>query len=191
MANLILPGANPKQLRDMGDGSFAEIIAIDQFGDTVVSSAAFSRPADTTAYLANDVVINATSNPTHLAFLTAARGSGRGGYITKVRIATDQEANVASYRLWLWYNTPPATLVDNSPMGLLWAQRAVRLGYVDVGPMTTEDTGVGDHAEAQVADVRFPYYCATSTLFGVLETKTAFTPASAQQFYVELTLERS
>ena len=157
---------------------------------TIVTSAAFARPADTTAYAAKDVVNNSASAPAVLTFAGAARVNGGAGYVTKGRLVTNQSTNTATFRLWL-YNVAPTAINDNLPFTLLWANRAARIGYIDIGPCATEGTG-SNSASAQNADARLAFQCAAnvSAIYGVLETLSAFTPASEQAFLVELTLEQ-
>lgn len=158
-------------------------------GNTRVVSAAFARPADTTAYAANDAVSDSTSAPTALTFERAARVAGGGGYITKARLVTDQSTNVAQFRLWL-FSASPTAINDNTAYTYLWADRAILLGSIDLGPLTTEGSG-STAASGLSADGRLAFVAsqATQSLFGLLETKTAFTPASAQNFFIELSVE--
>ncbi len=48
-------------------------------GKSVQKSASFTRPADTTAYAANDAVANSTSTPTLLSFANCANANGGQG----------------------------------------------------------------------------------------------------------------
>ena len=145
----------------------------------------FTRPADTTAYAAKDVVGPAVT--ANLTFANVARVNGGSGIITKARVVTSQSANVASYRLYL-YHTAPVAIADNSPFPLLLANRANRVGFIDIGPMATEGAG-SDCAAAQNNWDRMTFKCAAGsrTLYGILVTQTVFTPANAQTYYVELT----
>lgn len=158
-------------------------------GRTVVASASFTRPADTTAYTAKDTVSNSTSVPTVLTFSNLARIAGGSGYITKARLLTNQSTNTARFRLHL-YHTAPTAINDNSPFTLLWANRAIRVGYIDFDAATTEGTG-SDSASALNSVIRLAFSCtsASRTLYGALEAIDAFTPASGQEFFAELTAE--
>lgn len=160
-----------------------------------VLSYTFTRPANTTAYTAKDVVINATSAPTPISFPLAGRAQGvaGSGYVVGVRVATDQEANVAQFRAHFYKAAPAGGWpADNAPYGLIYADNANYLGYVDVGPLSAEDTGAGDQADDENDAARLVYECAlgSDTLYVVLETLTAFTPASGQGFYVAVALEQ-
>ena len=45
-------------------------------GKSVQKSASFTRPADTTAYAANDAIADSTSEPTLLSFANCANANG-------------------------------------------------------------------------------------------------------------------
>lgn len=158
-------------------------------GNTVAVSVEFSRPADTTAYAARDAVANSTSSPTVLTFSNIARVNAGSGYITKARLMTDQSTNTARFRLHL-YRTAPTAINDNAAWTLLWANRANRIGFIDFSALQTEGTG-SDAANALNTDIRLAFVCATASraLYGMLETLDAFTPASGQQFMIELSAE--
>jgi hypothetical protein len=160
-------------------------------GKLTTSTASFTRPADTTAYAAKDAVSNSTTAPTVLTFTGAGRAAGGTGYITGVRLTTDQSTNGAQFRLHL-YAIAPTAINDNAAQTLLWADRAKRIGYIDIGPLVTEGAG-SDAAGALNADIRLPYKCDTADthLYGLLETLTAFTPASAQNFHIALALDQN
>lgn len=153
-----------------------------------VASTEFVRPADTTAYAANDVV--GTNPATNRTFLNAARIAGGSGYITNVRL-TKSSATVtnAFFRLWL-YAVAPTAIADNAQMTLLWANRANRFGYIDLA-CTTEGTG-SDSAMALVTNINLKFDCAEGdrNIYGVLEAKQAYTPASGETFFIELTVDQ-
>ena len=158
-------------------------------GSTLASSATFSRPADTTAYLARDTVSNSTSAPTILTFANIARVSGGSGYLTKFRLMTDQSTNTARFRLHL-FHTAPTAINDNSPYTLLFANAANRIGQIDFPAMSTEGTGSNASASLNMID-RLAFVLPGTSIFGILETLDAFTPASAQNFYLEITAENN
>ena len=148
----------------------------------------FTRPADTTAYAAKDAIAVSTSSPTVFSFNIARIAAG-AGTITKVRLWTDQSTNVAQYRLH-FYSVTPTAINDNAAFTILWANRAKRVGFADIGPLSTEGTG-SDSANGQNTDVRVPFVCAaaSTTLYALVETLTAFTPASEQKFFIAVTAE--
>lgn len=149
-------------------------------------SVELTRPADTTAYAINDVVSNSTTSPTVLTFSNVARVNAGSGYIVKARILTDQKANVAAFRLHLFHTSPTATN-DNAAYPLLYANAANRIGYIDFPAMNTEDATTSTAANTLwTGQLHFVCASASRDIYGVLETKTVFTPASGQKFYIEL-----
>lgn len=158
--------------------------------DCINTSATFARPADTTAYAANDAVANSTSAPTILTFTNCARKIGLGGLITKATLATDQAACVAAFRLHL-FTTVVSAINDNAAWTQLWANRASYVGYIDFPPLSTEG-GSNTAAFAQMTSAPLTFNADTSdmSLYGMLETRTVFTPANAQNFFVSISVER-
>lgn len=155
-------------------------------------SASIQRPADTNAYIALDTIANATSGASILTFdPAAARIIGDGGYITKARLTTDQKTNTARYRLHL-FHTAPTMINDNSPFTLLYANRDKRIGYIDFAACATEDSSGSNCAHSLNSTVRLAFKCANDArvIYGILETLDPFTPASQQNFHIELSVEQ-
>lgn len=150
----------------------------------------FTRPADTTAYAAQDAVSDSTSAPTVRAFAAMAKANGGAGQIVKARMMTDQSSFAARLRLHI-FHTAPTAINDNAQQTLLWGNRAIRVGQVDFPAAGTEGSG-STGASASVVALHLPFICdaGDTSLYGLLETLDAFTPASGQQFYLELTAEQ-
>lgn len=158
----------------------------------VVASATITRPADTTAYAARDVI--STGAGAVLTFANMGRVVGGSGIILRARMLTDQKANVSSHRLHL-FSVAPTAIADNSPYLLLYANAANRIGMIDFPAMATEDPTNSTAAAAMrpSSDGAYPppnlwYKCAAAdtALYGILETLSVFTPASAQNYFIEL-----
>jgi len=146
------------------------------------SQATFTRPANTTAYAAGDVV--GPASPALITFANAVSGNARPGVVRKAIVATDQGANVAVYTLHL-FTTQPTAVADNAAnTAPLWADIPGYVGSV-VFPAAVPS---GDAAYAVVKDVNLPFRCETGddNLYGVLVTGTIFTPASGQNYALEL-----
>lgn len=160
-------------------------------GTLATASATFARPADTTAYAAKDAINSSTSAPALLSFAAMARVAAGSGYITKARMLTDQTTFVGRLRLHL-YHTAPAAINDNAPFTLLYANAGNRVGYIDFDVASAEGTG-STAAGSINSIVRLPFIGASGsqTLYGLLETLDAFTPASGQNFYIELTADQN
>lgn len=114
------------------------------------ASAEFTRPADTTGYIARDVVSNSTGGSTLMEF-DLARVAGGSGYLIKARIITSNKTPTPRFRLWLYTTGNPTVAVDNAQMTLLWANRANRIGFLDFPAVATEDATNSDSASALYA----------------------------------------
>lgn len=179
---------------DIGDVDVTSIAAGENHlgevgGNMSAVAVTLTRPADTNAYIAKDTISDSTSSPNYLTFSNVARVNQGTGYIIFARLLTDQSANIARYRLHL-FHTAPTAINDNSPYTLLWANRASRIGYIDFEACQTEGSG-SDMANSQNTWVRLAFQCASGSraIYGILELLDAFTPASAQNFYIELRAE--
>jgi hypothetical protein len=174
-----------------GTGTGAGIVIGQVGGSMAYVGVTLTRPADTTAYAAKDAVSNSTSAPTVLTFTDLARVNAGSGYIVKARLMTNQSTNTARFRLHL-FHTAPTAINDNAAYTMLWANRANRIGYIDFAACSTEGSG-SDAAFTQNDTVRLPFVCAAATrnVIAMLETLDVFTPASAQVFYLELTVDQN
>ena len=122
-----------------------------------------------------------------------ARANGGSGTIVKARLMTNQSTNVAQYRLHL-FHTAPTAIADNAQYAMLDANKDKRVGMIDFPAANTEGTGSDCAATMRPSsDGSYPppnlwYKTASDNtkLFGILETLSAFTPASAQTFFIEL-----
>lgn len=162
-----------------------------------VNSGAFTRPSDTTAYAAKDVVSNSTSSPYVITFAGMGRVNGGSGTIVKARLMTSQKTCTAQFRLHL-FHTAPTAINDNSPYLMLYSNAANRIGMIDFPACATEDTtnstasaAMRPSSDGSYGPPNLWYKCAAAdtALYGVLETLSVFTPDNAQKFYVELGAE--
>lgn len=151
--------------------------------------AEFNRPANVIAYAANQTVANSTSAATLMQF-DVARVAGGSGWINKIRLETNSSTDTSQYRLHL-FHTAPTMPNDGSAFTLLWANRNKRVAEIEFDALATKGAG-SDAAKAQYLSPVF-YTCAVgdTKLYGILETLTVRTPASAQGFYIELTGEQN
>lgn len=140
-----------------------------------------TRPADTTAYTAGDVV-----GPTAAAWLFPSIGpSGGRALITSASLEVDIAAvpsGMTSFRLYLYSVTPPSALADNAAWDLVSGDRASFLGYIDLG--TPADLGSTLYCE--VNGINKQVKIASADLFGYLVTNGAYTPNSASVYKITL-----
>jgi hypothetical protein len=152
-----------------------------------------TRPADTAIYAANDVVSSSTTAPAAIILDLATAGvpAGGSGYLVKARFLTNQSTNVARYRVHL-YKSAPAPVNDNAPFALLWANRANRIGFIDIPALNTAGAG-SEAANALVADLRLAFKLAPAEtrLWALVQILDGFTPASGQQFFLSVLADRN
>ena len=158
-------------------------------GTQVATAVSFTRPADTTAYAALDVVSNSTSAPSLLVFSNAARNLGGSGLILSARHMKNSTTTAgASYRLMLYGHNVVTPINDNSPFTMLYANRTTRIGYID---FTHSAGGTGsDSTSALSTFINLPFVCnaAHTSLWGILTVTSAYTPTSAEQHYIQLSV---
>jgi len=159
-----------------------------------LASATITRPADTTAYAAKDVV--STGAGALLTFANVVATAGGSGTIVKARLMTDQSTNTAQYRLHL-FHTAPTAIADNAPYTMLYSNAGNRVGMIDFPACATEGTGstaaaaMRPSSDGNSLPPNLAFKCATgsTSLHGILETLSVFTPASAQNYFIELEME--
>ena len=138
-----------------------------------------TRPANTTAYTAGDVVGGA---------ITFDRiGNFHGAVlITSVDLRIHVAAipsGMTSFRLHLYSVTPPSALADNDAWDLPSGDRSAYLGYIDLG----SPADAGSTLFCQVDQVNKHIQTAGSApcnVYGYLVTNGAFTPAGNSEVYV-------
>jgi len=155
-----------------------------------ILTASFARPADTTAYAVNDAVANSTSAPTIMTLANAGRVIGGSGYIVKAELCTDQAACVAAMRMHL-FTTSVTPYNDNAAYTSLYANRASRIGYIDFPALAQEGAGSTSAFALWIGQLLYVCAAADTSLYWLLETKTAFTPASAQNFNIKIGVDRN
>ncbi len=141
------------------------------------SKVSITRPANTTAYTANDCLGAAA------AAITFTAGAAAGEYlITSVELEVDVTAvpsGMAGFNLQLYNVTPPSALADNAAFDLPAGDRASYLGSIALS--TPVDMGStlycnNDNINKQVT-------LASASLFAYLVTVGAFTPAGNSEVY--------
>jgi hypothetical protein len=140
--------------------------------------AATTRPNDTAAYAAGDIIGSATGSTAAITFANI----GAAGNVIRIT-GTRHEIDVASipsgmtsFRLHLYNITPPSAYGDNVAWDLPSGDRASYLGYVDLG--SPVDLGSTLYVQQTGLDNDF-LMGATTDLFGYLVTNTAYTPTAS------------
>lgn len=150
------------------------------------ASASFTRPADTTAYASGDLVANSTTAGSVAAMGFQSNLAGGSGKIVRVRLRkSDASVTNSAFRLHL-YSTSTITAANGDNGAWSTNAAASYLGFIDV----TADRAFTDGAFGQSAAVALVYSLASGgRLYGLLEARGAYTPASAEVFTVTLEIE--
>lgn len=134
-----------------------------------------TRPADTTAYTAGDVV-----GATAAAIKFTNIGDALGHIIitdADLRIdVSSVPAGMTTFRLHLYNVTPPSALADNAAWDLPAGDRAAYLGYIDFD--TPVDLGSTLFVSMTAINKKLKLGL-TSSIFGYLVTTAGWTPSSA------------
>lgn len=138
-----------------------------------IASATITRPNDTTAYTALDVV--STQAGAVLEFATLGKPNGVS-LLTELRYMVDTgtvPSGMGAFRLHL-YNAAPTAIADNAAFNLPAADRAKYVGFIEFG--TPLD--LGDTLFSQKEDLRKQVALSGGSLYGILQTVNGFTPTA-------------
>jgi hypothetical protein len=141
------------------------------------SSVTVTRPSNTTAYTALDV-LGDTSGSAILTFASIGPSAGHV-LVTGADVRFDVTAVVsgmAAFRLHL-YDTSPTAIADNAAFDIPSGDRAIYQGYIDL-PLPT-DFGSTLFSQADGVNKKVKLTSASTSLYGLLQTIGAWTPASA------------
>jgi len=185
-------GDGTGSLKVKADSITAGETHIGEVGGRIVEiSQSFTRESNATPYGIGDVVSAAAATVVPAIALTnIARVNGGSGYIMGCRLITNDKSKVPAFRVHL-YNVNTAVIAgDNLNHKELYADNAKKVAQFDLPAMTTpQDSTNSDISRTQDFTLRIPFVCAggSRTLYVVLETLTAFTPASGSQFTIVVT----
>lgn len=156
-----------------------------------VVSVTVTRPANTTAYAAGDVIDAATG--AGLTFANVVRvPADKGIIVGTVIVDSANQATLPTLELWLF--SAPLAAYDNDNIAftptdadLLNLVGVVALSNTFVGDATI---GVGGNAVHTSGQIVLPFECADASrdLIGVLVVRNAYTPISAEQFTVAISI---
>ena len=139
------------------------------------SRVSVTRPADTTAYAALDVVGPATTGV--LEFTNLAPSGGGAIVLLYASLMVDSAAvpsGMGQFKIHL-YSSAPTAIADNAAFDLPSGDRTKYLGSITLG--TPADLGATLFVEDDM--IRKQVIATGSSLFAIAQTVSAFTPASA------------
>lgn len=169
-----------------GSGSGAVIAILKKIAGGAVSSlpsqgytsaATITRPANTTAYTANDVLGGA------ITFTAAGPSAGGDLIVTSVELEADIAAipsGMTSFSLYLYNVTPPSAIADNAAFDIPSGDRASFLGKIALGTPVDEGSTLYIRTDQVNAHLKV---ASGGSLFGYVVTAGAFTPAGNSEVY--------
>jgi len=176
------------------EGAETPVSASDRFpvaatGYIVTPSSNFTRPADTTAYASGDLVANSTTagSVTALSW-TVGRVSGGAVMVRRARLNKSGTTTTnASFRLHLYDTSPlPPNAGDN---GAWLTAVSGYLGSIDLDISGSNGRVFSDASKvvgAPAVGAEISVVPTVQTIYGLLEARAAYTPASAEVFTVVL-----
>jgi malic enzyme len=146
-------------------------------GKAYRSTVTITRPSNTTAYTAGDVVGSTGGS----AILTLSNIGPSAGFIliqSAALIFSDSTvpAGMGAFRIHL-YNATPTAIADNAPFDLTSGERAAYMGYIDLS--APQDLGSTIYTQIDYPGRLIKLAAASTTLFAEIETRGAYTPVSA------------
>lgn len=156
-------------------------------GALTVVTATFTRPADTTAYAAGDVVADSTSAPTVITLTNAVLSNGDTGILMDVKMVDSaNQATPGLFELWL-FNAAPGLDNDNAAFTPTDTELQTLLAVIPLTVSYAGDatSGAGGNRVYQSDVINRPVKAGGSTrnLYGELVVRNAYTPVSAESFY--------
>lgn len=148
-------------------------------------STTVTRPANTTAYTANDV-IGATAAAMTFAIGAVSGSSIKIQGVSLMREAAAVIASEGAYTLHLYNVTPPSALADNAAFDLPSGDRDAYLGNIAI----TIPIDLGATLWVEINNINKVVRLAGTSLFGYLVTAGGYTPASAAVHRVAIHAEQ-
>jgi hypothetical protein len=146
-------------------------------GKAYRSITTITRPSNTTAYTAGDVVGDTGGS----AIISLASAGPSAGFVLAQSISlvfSDSvvPAGMGAFRVH-FYNASPTAIADNAAFDLVSGDRALYMGYVDLP--APQDLGSSLYTQTDYSGRLLKLGTASTTLFAEIETRGAYTPVSA------------
>ena len=146
-------------------------------GKAYRSTATITRPSNTTAYAAGDVV--GDTGGSAIISLTAAGPTAGFVILQSVSLIFSDSvvpSGMGAFRIHL-YSASPTAIADNAAFDLVSGDRDAYMGYIDLpAPL---DFGSTIYTQTDYPGRLIKLAAASTTLFAEIETRGAYTPVSA------------
>lgn len=155
-------------------------------------AATFTRPANTTAYAAGQVLADSTSAATLRQF-RATKDLGAFGLLQKAEIVVAaNQATKPDLQLWI-FDAAPAIQNDAAAFAPSFAEMKTLVAVISfpVGSFVVANAAAGASGnvvcDAQNLAIPVNTVSGSDTLYGVLVVRNAYTPTSGEQYQIRLT----
>jgi hypothetical protein len=153
---------------------------------TKLSEASYTRPADTTAYAAGDVLAESTSAATVLTFTNIGASNGGGATLLGVTLI-DSVAAATPPELELYlFDTAPTMQNDNVAWAPSDAEMEKCLGFVSLYRGLFKTCGANGIVDVDGLSKSIICASGTTSIYGILVHRLSYTPTSAEKFTVRL-----
>lgn len=170
---------NPIPVADAGSS-----LTVD--GKAYRSTVTITRPSNTTAYTAGDVV--GDTGGSAIISLTAAGPAAGFVLIQSVSLVFSDStvpSGMGAFRVHM-YSASPTAIADNAAFDLLSGDRATYMGYIDLP--APQDLGSTIYTQVDYPGRLIKLAAASTTLFVEIETRGAYTPVSASTVSIRMNL---
>jgi hypothetical protein len=155
-------------------------------GKAYRTTATITRPSNTTAYTAGDVV--GDTGGSAIISLTAAGPTAGFVIIQSISLVFSDStvpSGMGAFRVHL-YSASPTAIADNAAFDLTSGERDTYMGYVDLP--APQDLGSSIYTQTDYPGRLIKLAAASTTLFAELETRGAYTPVSASTVSIRVNL---
>ena len=155
-------------------------------GKAYRTTATITRPSNTTAYTAGDVV--GDTGGSAIISLTAAGPTAGFVIIQGISLVFSDStvpSGMGAFRVHL-YSASPTAIADNAAFDLTSGERDTYMGYVDLP--APQDLGSSIYTQTDYPGRLIKLAAASTTLFAELETRGAYTPVSASTVSIRVNL---
>ncbi len=150
-------------------------------GPSIKFSGSFTRPADTTAYVATDLVANSTTAGSVTPITVTFKETSRGVWLRRVHLKHSKATITASsFKVWFLDTSPTMTNGDNGTIAGPALSTILGIVTVDVDDLVT-GAGASGEAYFSAGQIYLP-----TTSYAIIEANAGYTPASAEVFTLDV-----
>lgn len=152
-------------------------------------SYSFTRPSDTTAYTSGDLVANSTTAASVVPMSWNLGGSG--GRLLGVALENNRTTITnGTFSIHFYGTSPVATAPTAGDNGAIATVQAKGLGILALTILVTSNDVGRTIIHAGETGFVYPWALPYPIVYGLIEAKAAYTPASAEVFTCELFVEK-